>query len=106
MFSFVIDKPPDDPIQRQWYFKRKQQLTRFLRFYGESLVGGTDQAKIITVTDTGPSKKTGKNKQGKMVSFDKETFNNISFPKYLGLSGKRCYLLSTFSTEQEGSRNY
>ena len=88
MFSFVIDKPPDNPRQRQWYFKRKQQYTRFLRFYGNSLVGGTDQAKIITVTDTGTSKKTGKNKQGKMVSFDKEPCNNIGFPKYLGLSVK------------------
>ncbi|XP_020629551.1 probable ATP-dependent RNA helicase DDX60 [Orbicella faveolata] len=60
------DKPPDDPYQRKWYFKRKQQYTRFLRFYGNSLVGGIDQAKIITVTETEAKKKTGKNKQGKM----------------------------------------
>ena len=83
MFSFVVDKPPDNHFQKQWYFKRKQQYTRFLRFYGNSLVGGIDQAKIITVAETGANKKTGKTKQGKMVSFDKETFNNISFPKQL-----------------------
>ena len=65
------DKPPDDPYKRKWYFKGKQQYTRFLRFYGESLVGGIEQAKIITVTETGAKKKTGKNKKGKMVSFDK-----------------------------------
>lgn len=81
MFSFVIDKPPDDPHERKWFLKRKQQYTRFLRFYGNSLVGGIDQAKIITVTETGANKKKGKNKQGKMVSFDREIFNDISSPK-------------------------
>ena len=64
-FSFVIDKPPDDPYERKWYFKRKQQYTRFLRFYGNSLVGGIDQAKIITVTETETKKKTGKKSQGR-----------------------------------------
>jgi len=88
MSSFVVDKPPDDPYQRKWYFKRKQQYTRFLRFYGNSLVGGIDQAKIITITETEAKKKTGKNKQGKMVSFDKEPFINTTFPKYLELPFK------------------
>lgn len=70
-FPLCSDKPPDDRYQRKWYFKGKQQYTRFLRFYGESLVGGTEKAKIITVTETETKKKTEKNKQGKMVSFDK-----------------------------------
>lgn len=70
-FPLCSDKPPDDPWRRKWYFKQKQKYTRFLRFYGESLVGGTEKAKIITVTETETKKKTEKNKQGKMVSFDK-----------------------------------
>ena len=73
-FSFVIDKPPDDPYERKWYFKRKQQYTRFLRFYGDSLVGGIDQAKIITVTETEAKKKTGKKKPGKVVSIDRDLY--------------------------------
>ena len=83
MSSCVLDKPPDDPYQRKWYFKKKQQYTRFLRFYGNSLVGDIDQAKIITVTEAEAKKKTGKNKHGKMVSVDKEPFINTPFPKYL-----------------------
>ena len=85
MFSFVIDKPPDDPYERKWYFKRKQQYTRFLRFYGNSLVGGIDKAKIITVTETEAEKKKGKKKPEKVVSIDKKTITNISFQKYLVL---------------------
>jgi len=84
------DKPPDDHYQRKWYFKRRQQYTRFLRFYGNSLVGGIEQAKIITVTETQDKKKTGKNKQGKTVSFDKGAFINTTFPKYLELSFTIC----------------
>ncbi|KAJ7386938.1 putative ATP-dependent RNA helicase ddx60 [Desmophyllum pertusum] len=60
------DKPPDDPSKRFWFFKRKQQLNRWHRSYGNSLVGGNDRAKIITVTETGAKKKKGKNKEGKM----------------------------------------
>ena len=74
-FSFVIDKPPDDPYERKWYFKRKQQYTRFLRFYGNSLVGGIDQAKIITVTETETKKKRGKKKPGKVVSIREIKFD-------------------------------
>lgn len=70
-FPLCSDKPPDDRYQRKWYLKRKQQYPRFLRIYGESLVGGTEKAKIITVTETETKKKPEKNKQGKMVSFDK-----------------------------------
>ncbi|XP_078360874.1 putative ATP-dependent RNA helicase DDX60 isoform X2 [Oculina patagonica] len=60
------DKPPEDPYLRKLYFKEKQKYVRFHRFYGNSLVGGIDQAKIITVTETEPKKKKGKDKQGKM----------------------------------------
>ncbi|XP_044173202.1 probable ATP-dependent RNA helicase DDX60 isoform X1 [Acropora millepora] len=60
------DKPPDDPYKRKWYFKRKQYLSRFQTFYGNSLVDGIDKAKTITVTETETKKKAGKNKQGKM----------------------------------------
>ena len=66
-FFLSLDKPPDDPRQRKWYFKNKQKYVRYHRFYGNSLVGGIDQAKIITVTGTGAKKKKGKDKQGKMV---------------------------------------
>lgn len=68
------DKPPDDPKQRKWYFRNKQKYVLFHRFYGNSLVGGVDQAKIITVTKTEPKKKKAKNKQGKTVSFDNKAF--------------------------------
>lgn len=63
----------------------KQQYSSFLRFYGSSLVGGIDKAKIITVTETEAKKKVGKNKLEKMVSFDSEPFINTTFPKYLEL---------------------
>ena len=82
----IIDKPPDDPYKRKWYFKKKQFLSRFQTFYGNSLVDGIDKAKIITVTETEAKKKTRKKKQGKMVSYDKEPpFINKTFPKYLEL---------------------
>ena len=68
LFLSDSDKPPDDPSERFWFFKRKQQLNRWHRSYGNSLVGGNDRAKIITVTETGAKKKKGKNKEGKMVS--------------------------------------
>ena len=72
MSFFVIDKPPDDPYKRKRYLEEKQKYSRFLRLYGNSLVGGIDQAKIITVSETEAKKKTGKKKQVKMVSCDKE----------------------------------
>ena len=75
-FPFCPDKPPEDPKERKWYLKRKQQYTRHLRFYGNSLVGGSGETKIITVTEsTEPKKKKkGKNKEGKMVSFYNKLF--------------------------------
>ncbi|XP_015768450.1 PREDICTED: probable ATP-dependent RNA helicase DDX60 [Acropora digitifera] len=60
------DKPPDNLYKRKRYFRMKQQYSSFLRFYGSSLVGGIDKAKIITVTETEAKKKVGKNKQEKM----------------------------------------
>lgn len=90
MSFFIIDRPPDDPYKRKWYFKRKQYLSRFQAFYGNSLVDGIDKAKIITVTETEAKKKAGKNKQGKMVSFDKAPFINETFPKYMELSFTIC----------------
>ena len=85
LFLLCSVKPPDDPSQRKSYFKMRQQYPSFLRLYGDSLVGGIDQAKIITVTETEDKEKTGKNKQGKTVSFDKGAFINTNFPKYLEL---------------------
>ena len=66
-FFLSLDKPPEDPWQRRRYFKEKQKYVRYHRFYGNSLVGGIDQAKIITVMETGAKKKKEKDKQGKMV---------------------------------------
>ena len=40
---------------------------RYNRFYGNSLVGGIDDAKIMTVKKEVPKKKKGKKKDGKMV---------------------------------------
>ena len=40
---------------------------RYNRFYGNSLVGGIDDAKIITVKKEVPKKKKGKKKDEKMV---------------------------------------
>ena len=80
-FFFAIDKPPDDPYERKRYLIMKQKYTRFQRFYGNSIVGGIDQAKIITVTKTEAKKKTGKKKQGKRVSGGKEPFINTTILK-------------------------
>ena len=89
---FVIDKPPDDRYKRERYFKMKQRYSSFLRFYGGSLVGGIDKAKIITVTETEAKEKTGKNKQGKMVSFDTEPFlYQYNFSKVYGTSLHNLY---------------
>ncbi|CAH3109010.1 unnamed protein product [Pocillopora meandrina] len=61
----ITDNPPDNPWQRKRYFQDKQKYIRFQRFYGNSLVGGIDQQKIITVTVSGSKKKTGKRKENK-----------------------------------------
>ena len=73
---FCPDKPPDDQKGRKWYFRGKQMFNRHLRFYGNSLVGGSNETKIITVTEsTDPKKKKkGKKKEGKMVSFYNKLF--------------------------------
>ncbi|XP_027035542.1 probable ATP-dependent RNA helicase DDX60 [Pocillopora damicornis] len=60
------DKPPTDPKERKWYFKQKMKYVRYQRFYGNSIVGGVDKAKIITVKEEVAKKKKGKNKDGKM----------------------------------------
>ena len=62
------DNPPDNPWQKKRYFRDKQKYVRFQRFYGNSLVGGTDQQKIITVKETGSKKKKVKRKESKQVS--------------------------------------
>ena len=64
------EKPPDDRKARFWYYKRKQQYARYHRLYGDSLSGGVDRAKIITVTETENKKKKGKDKKGKVVSYE------------------------------------
>ena len=43
------------------------KYVRYQRFYGNSLVGGLDDAKIITVKEEVAKKKRGKNKDGKLV---------------------------------------
>ncbi|XP_078360877.1 putative ATP-dependent RNA helicase DDX60 [Oculina patagonica] len=60
------EKPPDDPKKKFWYNKNKQTFARFLRFYGNSIEGGIDRAKTITVTETDNKKKKGKDKAGKL----------------------------------------
>ncbi|CAH3109022.1 unnamed protein product, partial [Pocillopora meandrina] len=60
------DKPPTDPKERKRYFRQKMPYVRYNRFYGNSLVGGIDDAKIITVKKEVPKKKKGKKKDGKM----------------------------------------
>ncbi|XP_022803055.1 probable ATP-dependent RNA helicase DDX60 [Stylophora pistillata] len=60
------DKPPTDPRERNRYYKDKMKHVRYHRLYGNSLVGGVDNAKIITVTEDGSRKKRGKNKDLKM----------------------------------------
>ena len=67
MLFLYPDKPPTDPKERKWYFKQKMMYVRYHRFYGNTLVGGVDRAKIITVTENGSKKKKGKNKDGKIV---------------------------------------
>ncbi|PFX17720.1 putative ATP-dependent RNA helicase DDX60 [Stylophora pistillata] len=61
----ITDNPPNNPWLRKRYYKDKQKFVRFQRFYGNSLVGGSDQQKIITVTKSGSKKKTGKRKERK-----------------------------------------
>lgn len=61
----ITDNPPNNPWLRKRYYKDKQKFVRFQRFYGNSLVGGSDQQKIITVTESGSKKKTGKRKERK-----------------------------------------
>lgn len=68
---FILEKPPDDPKERFWYNKHKQTFARFLQFYGKSIEGGIDRAKVITVTETDVTdgkKKKGKDKTDKVVS--------------------------------------
>ena len=43
------------------------KYVRYQRFYGNSLIGGVDKAKIITVKEEVAKKKKGKNKDGKLV---------------------------------------
>lgn len=62
----IKDKLPTDPEERRWYLRQKMMTSRFFSFYGNSLVGGVDQAKPIIVKEEKPAKKTGKNKEGKM----------------------------------------
>ena len=78
LIHLFSDNPPDNPWQKKRYFKDKQKYVRFQRFYGNSLVGGTDQQKIITVKETGSKKKKGKRKESKQVSFVRENITQVS----------------------------
>ena len=62
------EKPPKDLGQRKLSFRVKQKYIRFQRFYGNSLVGGTDQQKVIVVQEPGSKKKKGERKERKQVS--------------------------------------
>lgn len=62
------EKPPKNPNRRRRYYNDKQKYVRFLRFYGNSLEGGIDRAKVITVTENSDKKKKEKDKTGKVVS--------------------------------------
>ena len=64
--------PPENPWHRKQYLQNKQKYARFQRFYGNSLVGGIDQQKIITVKESGSKKKKGKRKESRQVSFVRE----------------------------------
>ena len=67
-----LDDPPENPWHRERYLQDKQKYARFQRFYGNSLVGGIDQQKIVTVKESGSKKKKGKRKESKQVSFFRE----------------------------------
>ncbi|CAH3109024.1 unnamed protein product [Pocillopora meandrina] len=61
----ITDNPPENPWHRERYLQDKQKYARFQRFYGNSLVGGIDQQKIVTVKESGSKKKKGKRKESK-----------------------------------------
>ena len=61
------DKPPTDPKERKKYLKQRDKYFRDQKLYGNSLIGGFDKAKSITVKKEVPNKKEGKKKDGKMV---------------------------------------
>ncbi|XP_022803066.1 probable ATP-dependent RNA helicase DDX60 [Stylophora pistillata] len=61
----ITDNPPNDPLLRKRYYKDKQKFARFRRFYGNSLVGGSDQQISIPDPESGSKKKTGKKKEKK-----------------------------------------
>ena len=71
------EKPPKDLCQKKQYFRAKQKYIRFQRFYGNSLVGGTDQQKVIVVQEPGSKKKKGERKESKQVSLFLVLHNNI-----------------------------
>ncbi|CAH3109026.1 unnamed protein product [Pocillopora meandrina] len=61
----ITEKPPKDLCQKKQYFRAKQKYIRFQRFYGNSLVGGTDQQKVIVVQEPGSKKKKVERKESK-----------------------------------------
>lgn len=61
----ISEKPPEDPKERFLYNRSRQKFARFNRLYGNSLTGGEECAKIITVTETETKKKKGKKKRRK-----------------------------------------
>ena len=69
------DKPPTDPKEREKHRKQRDKYFSYQKLYGDSLVGGVDKARIITVEEEVPKNKgkkkvpknKGKKKDGKMV---------------------------------------
>ena len=70
------DKPPTDPKEREKHRRQRDKYFSYQKLYGDSLVGGVDKARIITVEEEEVpknkgkkkvSKNKGKKKDGKMV---------------------------------------
>ena len=100
LIHLFSDNPPDNPWQKKRYFRDKQKYVRFQRFYGNSLVGGTDQQKIITVKETGSKKKKGKRKESKQVSFVRENITQVSKFYYKVLHNNFFYMVGMFDSNK------
>lgn len=98
----ISEKPPDDPKERFLYNRSRQKFARFNRLYGNSLTGGEECAKIITVTETETKKKKGKKKDRKKVSYQHKSKKKPSFRhRYAikGTSSNFCFICSVMSLD-------
>ena len=83
----ISEKPPDDPRERFLYNRSRQKFARFNRLYGNSLTGGEECAKIITVTETETKKKKGKKKDRKKVRYQHKSKKKPSFRHRYAIKG-------------------